>query len=275
VTEPLSQEIRIMNASTLALHTICYRPYGLDEALRGAAEAGFRAVELAAIPGVAEHVDLDTSPGVVRRRLDAFGLTAVSLSAHSDLTTASGLAYGIRALRWAAEYGLPIVNGAVGGSWADAAGEAAFLRNMAELADQARDCAVTFALEIDGIMGSGATARPVLERIGRDEVRVNYDTANCEFADGAVAVVDLPLILPYVAHVHLKDTMGGKGTWDFPALGEGVVDFDGVLQILGAAGYGGPISVEIEFQGDPWPAVEAVDQSAVTSHRYLAARGLA
>ena len=33
-------------------------------------------------------------------------------------------------------------------------------------------------------------------------------------------------------HVHLKDTMGGKGNWNFPGCGDGAVDFARVLEIL-------------------------------------------
>ena len=67
-----------------------------------------------------------------------------------------------------------------------------------------------------------ATSRiPLLEKIGRDSVRVNYDTANVEFYSGDKAVDDLPKITPYLAHVHLKDTTGGKGNWNFAGCGDG------------------------------------------------------
>ena len=49
--------------------------------------------------------------------------------------------------------------------------------------------------------------------------------------------------------MHLKDKRGGKGDWDFPAPGDGTIDFAGILGLLEAGGYDGPLSVEIEFQG--------------------------
>ena len=97
----------------LAGHTNSYHTYGEDEALAGIAAAGYHFVELSAVPGWTEHVDLDTPPAETRRKLEGYGLEAVSLSGHSDLTTADGLAHGIKAVQWAAEYGLPIVNTAV------------------------------------------------------------------------------------------------------------------------------------------------------------------
>ena len=79
-------------------------------------------------------------------------------------------------------------------------------------------------------MASSDVTLPLLEKIGRDSVRVNYDTANVEFYSGERAVEDLPKITGQLAHVHLKDTTGGKGNWDFGAIGSGTVDFRRVLR---------------------------------------------
>src|SRR6266536_5621550 len=233
----------------LAGHTNTYHTHGFDDALAGIAAAGFRYVELTAVPGWTEHVSLDTPPAEVRRLLDSYGLEAVSLSGHSDLTTREGLEHGVRAVRWAADYGIPIMNTAVGGHQSADENEAAFLGNISQLADAAEAAGVVVALEIHGdIMASSDVTIPLLEKIGRDSVKVNYDTANVEFYSGEKAVDDLPKITPYLAHVHLKDTIGGKGVWNFPAIGDGTVDFARVLAILEEAGYTGPLSVELEFK---------------------------
>ena len=258
----------------LAGHTNSYHTYGLDEALRGIAQAGYKHVELSAVPGWTEHVQLDGTDEL-RRKLDDYGLTAVSLSGHSDLTTQEGLEHGIRAVRWAADFGLPIVNTAIGGHASQEENEQAFLDNVAELADAAEEAGVVVALEIHGdIMASGRKTLPLLERIGRDSIRVNYDTANVEFYSGDKAVDDVELIAPHLAHVHLKDTTGGKGNWNFPAIGSGSVDFARVLEILAEAGYSGPYSVELEFQGEPWPPLEEVDEAMRRSYEHLSRLGL-
>jgi sugar phosphate isomerase/epimerase len=262
-------------ANPLAGHTNSYHTYGHDEALEGIAEAGFRYVELTAVPGWTEHVALDTPPGEVRKKLESYGLEAVSISGHSDLTTPDGLEHGLKAVRWAADYGLPIMNTAVGGHQSADENEAAFLGNMGKLADAAESAGVVVALEIHGdIMASSDVTIPLLEKIGRDSVKVNYDTANVEFYSGDLAVDDLPKITPYLAHVHLKDTTGGKGNWDFPAVGDGIVDFARVLSILEQAGYKGPYSVEIEFKGEPWPPLDEVNASMRRSHEHLSRLGL-
>jgi sugar phosphate isomerase/epimerase len=258
----------------LAGHTNTYHTYGLDDALAGIAGAGYRHVELSAVPGWTEHVQLNGTDEL-RRKLETNGLTPVSLSAHSDLTTNDGLDHGVRAVRWAADFGIPIVNTAIGGHASKEESEKAFLDNVGALADAADHAGVVVALEIHGdIMASGEKTLPLLERIGRDSIKVNYDTANVEFYSGSKAVDDLPTIAPHLAHVHLKDTTGGKGNWDFPALGTGVVEFERVLDILRQAGYTGPYSVELEFQGEPWPPLEDVNDAMRRSYEHLSRLGL-
>lgn len=263
-------------ANPLAGHTNTYHTYGFEDALGGIARAGFRYVELSAVPGWTEHVDLDTDPEEVRRVVEGHGLEAVSLSAHSDLTTSEGLEHGIKGVRWAAAYGLRIVNTAVGGHESADENEQAFLANVGKLADAADDAGVVVALEIHGdIMASSDVTLPLLDKIGRDSIKVNYDTANVEYYSGDRAVDDLPKIVPHLAHVHLKDTAGGKGNWDFGAIGSGTVDFAGVLEILRRGGYSGPFSVELEFQGEPWPPLEEVDQAMRRSYEHLSSLGYA
>ena len=260
--------------NVLAGHTNSYHTYGFEEALRGIAAAGFRHVELSAVPGWTEHVSLDGTEQV-RRRLDEHGLTAVSLSGHSDLTTAEGLEHGIKAVRWAGGYGIPIMNTAVGGHASKEESEPAFLQNIGELADAAEEAGVMVALEIHGdIMASGRKSLPLLEKIGRESVKINYDTANVEFYSGDKAVDDLEAVAPHLAHVHLKDTVGGKGVWNFGAIGSGSVDFTRVLAILESARYTGPLSVELEFEGEPWPPLEEVDEAMRRSYEHLRGLGL-
>jgi L-ribulose-5-phosphate 3-epimerase len=261
--------------NALAGHTNSFHTHGREEALAGIAKAGYRAVELTAVEGWTEHVDLDADTGELRARLEHYGLEPVVLSGHSDLTTADGLSYGIKAVRWCAEYGLPVMNTAIGGHASQEENESAFLTNIEALADAAEDAGVDVALEIHGdIMASGARTLPLLERIGHPRVKVAYDTGNCEFYGDVKAVDDIAGIVPYLANVHLKDHRGGKGVWDFPAPGDGTVDFGAILGLLEAGGYRGPLSVEIEFQGEPWPSLAEVDASMARACAHLNALGL-
>ena len=50
----------------------------------------------------------------------------------------------------------------------------------------------------------------------------------------------------FVASLHLKDTSGKFKTWDFPALGQGVVDYPAVFQIMRERNVPGPFTMELE-----------------------------
>lgn len=257
----------------VAVSTNSYHPYELDAALRGIAAAGFRHVELASVKGWTEHLPPEAGDPELarfRRELERYGLALSSLSGHSDLTTADGLELGLRAVELCGRLGVPILNTAIGGHAHHDEDLGAFLDNIGRLAGAASAGGITVALEVHGdLMASGRQSRALIDRIGRDNVKINYDTANCVFYGGVDPVEDVRGLAPYLAHCHLKDKRGGKQVWDFPALGEGEIDLAAVVSTLRAEGFHGPWSVELEFQGEPWPPVETVDAALRRSFEEL------
>lgn len=259
-------------------HTNSYHTYRLQEALEGIAAAGFRYVELSAVRGWSEQVPLDAdgkTVGQVQRMLNQLNLIPIGLSGHSDLTTKEGLADGLRALDLCERMGIGIMNTAIGGHASQNEDEASFMVNIHELADYAAARDIMIGIEIHGdITNSGKKAAPVIKQIKRKNVRINYDTANVEFYSGTQAKDDLEYALPYMVFCHLKDTVGGQGVWNFPAIGKGHVNFKPLLGMMKRGGYTGPLSVEIEFQGEPWPSLRAVNAAMKQSYQHLAALGL-
>src|SRR5438128_585380 len=76
--------------------------------------------------------------------------------------------------------------------------------------------------------------------MGTDDVRARADGRRRHPGADVRAVADRVLA------VHLKDTLGGKGEWQFCALGRGRVDFPAILASLHSVGFRGPYSLEIE-----------------------------
>ena len=79
-------------------------------------------------------------------------------------------------------------------------------------------------------------------------VGINFDTANVHYhTNRKIDTVDeIQKILDYIRAVHLKDTMGGYHAWNFPALGEGIVNFKAVFELLNSRGFEGPFTMELE-----------------------------
>jgi len=259
-------------------HTNSYHTYSLEEALEGIAGAGYRYVELSAVPGWTEHVPLgadEKTLGKIQRMLNKLGLIAVSLSGHSDLTTREGLAQGLQALELCERLGIDIMNTAIGGHYSEDEDEAAFMDNIGQLAAAAAERDIMLGIEIHGeITNTGKNAVPVIERIGHDNVRINYDPANAEFYGGVKAEDDLPYALPLMVHAHMKDKEGEGRVWNFPAPGEGHIDFSKLLADMEKAGYNGPLTVEIEFQGEPWPPLEEVNRAMKSAYDHLTSLGV-
>jgi L-ribulose-5-phosphate 3-epimerase len=261
----------------LAGHTNSYHTHTLDEALEGIATAGFKYVELSAVRGWTEHVPLEFKESDIREikaKLAHWGLQPSSLSGHSDLTTPEGIVDGKKAVDLCGQFGLSILCTAVGGHASQEENKSAFMAHIHDLAGYAAERGVTLSLEVHGdIMADGTKSVALIKEIDRPNVSINYDTANCMFYGGADAAEDIGITLPYLTHVHLKETRGGYKEWDFPAIGEGKVNFKKVLQVLEKGGYKGPFSVEIEFAG-VFPPVEEVHRSMKVSYQTLSKLGL-
>ncbi len=169
-------------------HTNSYHTYSVEEALEGIAAAGYRYVELSAVRGWTEHVPLDADAktlGHIQRMMNELGLVSLSLSGHSDLTTKAGLEDGLLAVDLCERMGIGIMNTAIGGHASQQEDEEAFMGNIHALADYAAARDIQLGIEIHGeITKSGEASIPVLERIGRPNVLINYDTANVDFYGG-------------------------------------------------------------------------------------------
>jgi L-ribulose-5-phosphate 3-epimerase len=262
----------------LAVNTNTYHTLSLDDALKGTAEGGFKYVELSAVRGWTEHVPLDGTEADYREtkaKLAHWGLTPSALSGHSDLTTKPGLIDGKKAVDLCNRFEIAILNTAVGGNYSEDESKTAFMGNIYELADYAADRGVLIGLEIHGdIMANAKLSIPLIKEIDRPNVLINYDTANCEFYGDTAAADEMAVVAPYLVHVHLKDKRGSGRLWDFPAVGEGHVAFNRILEILAQAGYANPFGVEIEFQGEPWPPLAEVHRSVAASYANLSKLGL-
>ena len=121
-------------------HSNSYHTYSLEEALEGIAAAGYKFVELSAVPCWTEHIPLEADVkmlGRIQRMMNKLGLISLSLSGHSDLTTKDGLKDGLKAVDLCERMGIEIMNTAIGGHYSESEDEEAFMSNIHELPDYA------------------------------------------------------------------------------------------------------------------------------------------
>jgi L-ribulose-5-phosphate 3-epimerase len=252
--------------------TICFKPYSLEQALHGLAEAGFVNVEIGAVKGFLEHVDPDRLGAdeidETRRLLDRYGLRCVSMSGHAPLHEDVGRRRLRNVLAAGAELGISVLNTFTGDAESPAERER-FLEGARLLADEAQAIGIRLCIETESnLLPTAEAGIELLGQIGRDWVQINYDPGNVLYYAGVRPEDDIKHGLGRIGHVHLKDKRGGKGVLDFPPLGDGEIDIPAILGDLSASGFSGPVSLEIEFVDYEYPDWETCVDAARRSRAY-------
>lgn len=117
-------------------------------------------------------------------------------------------------------------------------------RNLRRLSDRHPDMLFNFENH-DGASLHPEVCAEILERVGRPNIRMNFDPINFERA-GVGAGAALDKVHEFIGHVHLKGLERGR----FCEFGVGDVDLLPVLQALDSYGYRGGFSVEYEGPHD-------------------------
>jgi sugar phosphate isomerase/epimerase len=258
--------------------TSTYPKNNTDEALAGIAAASFKYVELASAPAYFNHIvpspEVATEADVqaLLRKCADYGLELYCIAGHTRLLTKTGLTDFLKVLDYANMADVRFVTTDVGeiNSEDD---KQRFYSDIAQIADYAQDKNVTVCLEMHGSWcNNGKTGAEIIKKVNHPNVRLNYDTGNVSLYGGVWAVDDIQYALPYMSFLHIKDVGGELKEWNFPALGEGKVDFNAIAKAL--EDYTGPLSVEIEFDGSE-RSLDEINAAVKKSHDFLVKLGLA
>jgi L-ribulose-5-phosphate 3-epimerase len=246
-------------APLLACRISCYQPFEAG-AFAHVASLGLRHVELMCPP--AERV------AGVAAELSRHGLHASSLHAACDLSRPDVAAQVESQLPVFEALGTPImfISARIGETPAAVA-----YQRLREAGQAAGRRGVTIAVETHPELATnGDVALQTMRAVDHPNVRINFDTANVYFYNrGVDAVAELRKLAPFVAAVHLKDTDGGFRHWHFPALGQGIVRFPEVFELLDGVGFRGPYTLEIEGLEGEQRTEELVRQRVADSVEYL------
>jgi sugar phosphate isomerase/epimerase len=142
---------------------------------------------------------------------------------------------------------------------------AAIAGNLSRLSAAHPDVIFVFENHDGASLDPGVCA-DVLARVGRPNIRMNFDPINFAKA-GVDPMAALDLVRPFVSHVHLKGLLDGE----YCEFGEGDVDLSPVLRSLRDGGYGGMFTVEYE---GPFDGTLRLYQSHQRALAALAADGV-
>jgi L-ribulose-5-phosphate 3-epimerase len=242
----------------LAASPFCFFGFDPFVAYRCLAQAGIGRVEVPAFPArqairwglttFAPELMDDADVAALKGHLAELGLEPVTVAALCDVLDAGDAAALRRRVDFAAGLGASTVIADAGERIAAVDGWSRAIANVRELGRYAAGAGVQIALEThEGATRTGRIARRLLEEIDHPAVGLNYDTANIVYYNADVdPALDIREVAEWVRHVHLKDTAGGQGEWQFCALGQGRVDFPAIVAALRSVGFRGTYSLEIE-----------------------------
>ncbi len=267
-------------ARIIAANSNSYHGYSIWQAIDGIRRAGYRYIELTATKGWTEHVFPDMPFETLLQIKDALadaGLTPVSMSGHCNLMDTARIGDFVKNIRLAAFFGCRYIVSSIGEAHlADraVATHAEVAAHIAALVPQLEQHQLMLVLETHGhAHGTGEVLAQIVRLVNHPRVKINYDTANVIFYGDVDPAQDLAACVGDVAYLHLKDKGGERTVWDFPALGQGKVDFPRIFELLNAAGNESPFSVEIEFTQAGAGDVHAVDEAMRVSAEYLKSQG--
>ncbi len=283
----MSKKCEITLSFWTGAYTTPTEKYSLERALCGINKAGYDRIELACVPSFAEHIIPEKMKEADFRNLEElleeFDIKVTAVCGHVDL---------------AGRYTLPGVEGAVDsekslGLWknridlAERLGASVlttgmgrletkehydtFYKYIAKVEDYCSKGGIKVAMETCGGL-TGKFFKPIMERLDSKWIGINYDTADTRYWNGINAEDDIENVMNWIMHIHLKDQVGFKGSFDFPALGDGEVHFHEIFRILAKHKWKGPMSVELEYEGPgkPLKRPSEIDDDAKRSRNFIA-----
>lgn len=259
----------------LIVNSNCYHGYSIDEAIDGIAKAGINYIELTATKGWTEHVFPTMSLKELQRikdKLSGSGITPISMSGHCNLMDENRLPDFVDNIHLAGFFGCETIVSSIGEAHLEDQQHASndlLVSNIKSLIPSLEIYDMNLVLEVHGDHGTGAIINEIVNLVGSSRVKIAYDTGNAIFYGDVDIVEDMKSCIENISYVHIKDKAGETKEWNFPTLGEGIVDFKQVLTLLDDHKNESPISIEIEFTQAGPKDLDEVNQAIIDSKKYL------
>ena len=231
----------------LGVNSVLFQTVDLATAMRHIAWAGYDGVELSAIQGMCEHLELDSwkaQVGSIKSLADEHGLELLSMERGALDEERLPVAFEA-----AEALGIGVVNIGPGGT-ADV--EEDFQRQtdaIARMAQRAADRGVVLCCKahVKASIYNTATTLRAMEKIPSPGFGVDMDPSHVHRA-GEKPEEALPAVLPRVRHIHIRDCKGPGPSPGAPAdqaCGRGDINLFDYCRAMVEGGYDGPVCLEV------------------------------
>ncbi len=253
----------------LGVNSVLFGGTDFATAAKYIAMAGYDGVEISAIKGMCEHLDLDRwqqQADAIRQAAADHGLELLAME-----EAALDEDRLLKAFQAGAEIGIPVINIGPGGT-SDV--EDDFNRQtdlMARMSEQAEKYGVTLCVKahVGGSIYNTPTTLKAMKKVTSPAFGIDMDPSHI-FRAGEEPAEALRPVLSRVKHIHIRDCKGrgpAPGAPPDQACGRGDIDLFAYCKVMVDGGYSGPVCLEVIGAGEmELPAVSII---AAESYGYL------
>jgi len=236
----------------ISISSGAYIGHPMPVAFEEVANIGGTHLELIFIHGFTDPFEesyfCDTNAAHVRQLYKNTGLECGAFAAHMDLSTTEAIPQFIARMDFAKAIGAHFMITYA----APMHREKEFYNNMEIFVQHAEQIDLVIAFENPGdgkrnIIEAGRSGAQVIRRLGSDYVKFNYDFGNLmtHFREDVLPEEDILHVLDHTVHLHMKDSRRVDEGWEFPAVGQGDVNFKSIFSDLRQRAIDLPFCLEV------------------------------
>ncbi len=231
----------------LGVNSVLFKDFEFATAARQIALCGYDGVEISAIKGMCEHLDLDRwkeQAGELKSIIEKNNLEFLSMEVASldeDRLT--------KAFEAGAEIGIPIINVGPGGKSGVEGDLQQSIETLYRLSKKAETYGVTLCVKAhvgNAIYNTPTTLRAMNE-ISSPSFGIDMDPSHI-YRGNENPEEELTRVIDRVKHIHIRDCKGrskGPGTIENQACGRGDIDLFAYCKAMVDGHYSGPVCLEV------------------------------
>jgi len=261
------------NSWPISVGANLYRGYDLKTVCQSLSKLGVRYIDLDFIKppsafrgrGYGAHVteeDLGKA-NQFRKVIEDYGLDIITFSGHMFLITREEVELFQKKMEFAKAIGAHYISTNEGPK----SEEDRFYRNLEIIKNKAEELDIEVCLETEmpgDIIQNGEDAQVVFSRINSPYLGLTYDFGNVYYGHrGKIDLIeDFQKTLDFLKALHFKDVKVEEGILENCVIGQGVIDFKMICQILRETGKVLPITIEIPyfFQSKNWAPFDTLEK---------------
>jgi sugar phosphate isomerase/epimerase len=249
----------------LGINSVLFKTLPFREAAKLIKQCGYDGVEISAIKGMCEHLDLENLAGCkdeIKSAVEEYQLPILSTEVASTDKDRLKLAFIA-----AKELQIPVVNIGPGGVAGDEESLKQSISTIKELVKMAEEYGIILCVKahVGCAVYSTPTTLRIMDEISSPAFGIDMDPSHI-YRAGEKPEQALPAVISKVKHIHIRDCKGegpSPGTSDLQACGKGDIDLYGYFDAMVKNKYNGPVCLEVIG-----PDLDAVSASIIAAESY-------